>query len=65
MNIILNGQKHDTIAASITALVEALGLNVTQVAIEKNRTIIPRARWQEEALAEGDEIEVVRLIGGG
>lgn len=40
-------------------------MNVTQVAIEKNLSIVPRIRWSAEPLAEGDQIEVVRLIGGG
>ncbi|MCE2926139.1 MAG: sulfur carrier protein ThiS [Rickettsiales bacterium] len=65
MNITLNGKPHLAKAATVAELVTSLELNVTQVAIEKNLSIVPRIRWSAEPLAEGDQIEVVRLIGGG
>lgn len=66
MQIKLNGTPH-TLAAcdNVAALVQQLALEQTQVAIEKNREIVPRSRWAEAALAEGDEIEIVRFVGGG
>ncbi|MDX2113116.1 MAG: sulfur carrier protein ThiS [Alphaproteobacteria bacterium] len=66
MQITLNGKTHllDN-ACTVAALVESLGINATQVAIEKNQVIVPRARWSAEPLAEGDRVEVVRFIGGG
>jgi thiamine biosynthesis protein ThiS len=45
--------------------VEALKLDATQVAVERNRVIVPRSRWQEEPLQADDEVEIVRFIGGG
>jgi sulfur carrier protein len=62
----LNGKPYELgNEITIAALVRSLDLNATQVAIERNRTIVPRARWDEVILSEGDEVEVVRLIGGG
>ena len=36
-----------------------------QVAVEVNRELVPRARRGERVLAEGDELELVTLVGGG
>lgn len=51
--------------ATVLALAESLGLNPRQVAIERNREIVPRSAYASVALSEGDEIEVVKFIGGG
>ncbi|MDE3015697.1 MAG: sulfur carrier protein ThiS [Pseudomonadota bacterium] len=66
MNIKLNG-KHQSApdGATVLALAESLGLNPKQVAIERNRGIVPRSVYGSVRLAEGDEIEVVKFIGGG
>lgn len=66
MDIKLNGKAH-TLPQSMTllALAELLGLNPTQVAIERNREIVPRSRHADTLLSAGDEIEIVHFIGGG
>ena len=66
MHIKLNGKAHALEGQiSVAALVETLGLNVTQVAIERNREIVPRSRWGAVMLDDADEIEIVKFIGGG
>lgn len=65
MNIRLNGKTTSTQAATINALVVELGLNTRQVAIERNREIVPRSTYENVMLCEGDAIEVVAFVGGG
>ncbi|MGE0755112.1 MAG: sulfur carrier protein ThiS [Alphaproteobacteria bacterium] len=66
MRLILNGEEKELAGVdTVAALVEQLQLNATQVAIERNRVIVPRATYGQAALSEGDEIEIVRFIGGG
>ena len=36
-----------------------------RVAVELNRDIVPRDRWGETALYEGDRLEIVQFVGGG
>jgi len=36
-----------------------------RVAIELNRDIVPRDRWPDTNLQEGDKLEVVHFVGGG
>lgn len=66
MLIKLNGKPQSAPdGATVLALAESLGLNLRQVAIEKNREIVPKSTYADVRLAEGDEIEVVKFIGGG
>jgi len=51
--------------ATLAALVEALGMKADRVAVELNRDIVPRDRWAETPLNEGDRLEVVHFVGGG
>lgn len=41
------------------------GFCLEKIAIEKNGTIIPRAKRSEEQITNEDVIEVVRFVGGG
>lgn len=65
MKITLNGEPHQTQAATIAALVESLSLDIAKVAVERNRVLVPRSLHGETALEDGDRIEVVQFVGGG
>jgi sulfur carrier protein len=66
MTVTINGETR-TLPASITlsALVESLGMKSDRVAVELNREIVPRDRWPQTALNEGDRLEIVHFVGGG
>ena len=63
--ITVNGEPHAARGALVSELVAELGLDPRQVAVEINRTIIPRSAYATTALNAGDAVEVVRFIGGG
>ncbi|HEY7838048.1 MAG TPA: sulfur carrier protein ThiS [Terriglobales bacterium] len=65
MTIVLNGQPHETGAATCEALIAELGLAGQRVALERNQAMIPRRLWADTPLAAGDRIEVVQFVGGG
>jgi len=66
MHIKINGDNREFVAPlSVLALAEQLQLNPKQVAIERNCEIVPRSRYSEILLDEGDAIEIVQFIGGG
>ena len=50
---------------TLAALVETLGMKADRVAVELNRELVPRDRWSETQLHEGDQLEVVHFVGGG
>ena len=52
-------------ALSLAGLIEHLGMKSDRVAVELNRDIVPRARWAETPLKDGDRLEIVHFVGGG
>ena len=69
MKLQINGEHHDFSDApsffTLAALVESLGMKADRVAVELNREIVPRDRWAETRLTDGDRLEVVHFVGGG
>ena len=51
--------------ANVARLLEALELSGKRVAVEKNGEIVPRSRYPETVLADGDALEIVVAVGGG
>lgn len=50
---------------TLASLVESLGMKPDRVAVELNRDIVPRDRWAETTLNDGDKLELVHFVGGG
>jgi sulfur carrier protein len=67
MKLQINGEERsfDPPVPTLAALVETLGMKPDRVAVELNRDIVPRDRWADTALNEGDQLEVVHFVGGG
>jgi thiamine biosynthesis protein ThiS len=69
MKLQINGEERDFSDApasfTLAALVEILGMKADRVAVELNRDIVPRDRWSETQLHEGDRLELVHFVGGG
>ena len=66
MKLIINGEERTFPSSlALTGLVEQLGMKPDRVAIELNRDIVPRERWAETMLSDGDRLEVVHFVGGG
>jgi len=62
----VNGEAREVPAGSTVAdLLRALALASERVAVERNGRLVPRAQHAATALAEGDRLEVVTLVGGG
>src|SRR6185369_703589 len=66
IEIRLNGETHALPASlNITQLLEHFDLPKDRVAVERNRTIVPKLQWEKVAVGNGDELEVVHFVGGG
>jgi sulfur carrier protein len=66
MRLTVNGEARDVPdGVTVQALLEHLKLEPGPVAVEVNREIVPRAEHPARALAGGDVIEIVHLVGGG
>lgn len=66
MRIEINGEAREVEAGTtVGGLVRQLALAPERLAVELNREVVRRARWEATALADGDKIEVVHFVGGG
>jgi len=66
MQITINGQaKSFETALNVEQLLGEIGLDHRKVAVERNLEIVPKSRYGETALSEGDKLEIVHFIGGG
>ncbi len=64
--IVVNGESQQIDSGTtVLGLLETLKLDPRQVAVERNREIVPRAEHGTTELAEGDQLEVVTFVGGG
>jgi thiamine biosynthesis protein ThiS len=64
--ISVNGEPREVPAGTtIAQLLAMLELDPRQSAVERNFQLAPRARHADTALAPGDRIEIVTLVGGG
>ncbi len=62
----INGQiRRVEPGASVVRLLESLELAGKRVAVEKNGEIVPRSRYADTKLADGDQLEIVIAVGGG
>ena len=66
IRVVVNGASRD-FAAPLTfaQLIDELDLGGKRLAVERNGEIVPRSRFTEARLADGDRIEVVIAVGGG
>jgi thiamine biosynthesis protein ThiS len=66
MKIKVNGEEREVPEGfTLLALLESLGLHPSRVAVERNLEVVPREKYAETVLEEGDELEIVHFVGGG
>jgi sulfur carrier protein len=66
MRIQVNGKSEEcNEGLSLAALLQKLEIQAETVAVEVNLTIISRDKRADYELKEGDEVEIVKFVGGG
>ena len=62
----VNGEAHRfEQALNCQQLIERLELAGKRIALERNGEIVPRSRFGDQMLADGDQLEIVVAVGGG
>lgn len=63
----VNGESQPHQATTIAALLQQQGVSLESkgIAVALNGSVVPRNAWAETPLAPGDEVEIVKPIGGG
>lgn len=66
IRVTVNGAPREFAAApTVAQFLAEMDLAGKRLAVERNGEIVPRSRFAEQRLAEGDAIEVVVAVGGG
>ena len=66
IRVTLNGAPREFPAPlTFSQLLQELALAGGRLAIERNGEIVPRSRFGDSLLADGDHVEVVIAVGGG
>ena len=65
MRVTVNGEQKDVAATRVDALLGELEFEGTHFAIAVNYDVVPRARWSQTALADGDTVEILTPRQGG
>lgn len=66
MQLMINGQSQNFDGPmTLKQLIECLSLQNKRIAIERNGEIVPRSKFSEQILSEGDQLEIIVAVGGG
>jgi sulfur carrier protein len=65
IKLTINGETQEVAATTVFDLIQELGLHPKGTIVERNLEIVDRALYPETTLANGDVLELVRLVGGG
>jgi sulfur carrier protein len=66
ISLTVNGAQHQFLQnPNVAQLLEQLALKGKRIAVERNGEIVPRSRFADEILADGDQLEIVVAVGGG
>lgn len=66
ITIRLNGVDREISSGStVTGLLGEIGMDRSRVAVERNRDVVPKARYDVTIIEAGDQLEIVGFVGGG
>jgi sulfur carrier protein len=65
MRVIVNGEAREIASTRVDALLGELDYEGTHFAIAVNYDVLPKSRWAETQLKNGDEIEIITPRQGG
>lgn len=61
----INGEMIQADGKSVLEMLADMGYSEKRVAVEINEQIVPKVKYNETFLKDGDSVEVVRFVGGG
>ena len=62
----INGKKRELEGPQpLVDYLDSLGVNIQHIAVAYNGSVLPRSQLGEVTLSAGDEVEIVRAVGGG
>jgi len=66
VKFVLNGESHETLdPLNVLDLLGRFELLRQRVAVAINAEVVPKSRFAEVWIRDGDEVEVIHAVGGG
>ncbi len=64
--VTINGERRRVAAkTSFAQLIAEIGLDPLRVAVERNLAFVPRSTFDTLVVEDGDDYEIVHIVGGG
>ncbi len=61
----INGTPLDWQGRTVGDYLTAAHYDRSRIAVERNGEIVPRAKYEQTVLCDGDTVEIVSFVGGG
>ena len=61
----INGVEKHVSQKTLTAYLQENHFNINRIAVECNGQIVPKSKYDETLLQDGDTFEIVTFVGGG
>ena len=63
--VTVNWEKVEAVGKNLAEYLEKNNFDIKKIAVEINGDIVPKSKYSETLLQEGDKVEVVSFVGGG
>lgn len=61
----INGEECEAAGQTVAAFLPSAGYDAARVVVEINENIVPRGKYADTVLHDGDQVEIVCFMGGG
>ncbi len=61
----INGEEKNAAGKSVSEYLEENGFDVKRIAVELGGDILPKSKYENTILQDGDTLEIVSFVGGG
>ena len=61
----INGKEENAAGQTVAAWLDTAGFDAARVVVELNENIVPKGRYADTVLHDGDQVEIVCFMGGG
>lgn len=66
IGITVNGESRQVPdGQSVASILHHLNIKADRVAVELNRSIVRKRDWEQTAVTDGSQLEIVEFVGGG
>lgn len=61
----VNGEELVAVGMTVAEYLASTQYDAKRIAVEVNGDIVPKAKYSETVLQDGDRVEIVSFVGGG